>query len=601
MPDFRLTAKLASTTPNRDTDLIALIPVSDGVVTYEAIRRVPVSAFGDIFGGAAALDGFVTPEQFGAIGDGVHDDAPALRAALETEKPVMLTQDLYCRSMVKLDRLNVTLLGFSHTVHFDFDNEMYDSQGNREYDSITFLNTRVEDDPNAPLQRVWDDTPYTLEQFHGVPNTREGEPGYASNYKLGYMSYKGNKPFVGKYADMMNPESTIVWYFEEHSLYIENVKFHFTKCRGRYGLKFARYCNSVVRNVECVAEDEEGTVGLIVQECYNVLLDGCYAEGWYANHTWDLSNQGYGIQIPGGDKITIINSGAWNNKCGMMIAGSRTIWATNVIVQNFRAGADISQEGDVRVGSDGIQTTYKWANGLSCHADCINLVVNNLQVDFPTNYKTGIVPFKLSCPEFAINNVTVNAPKGYVTIGTELNKLGFISNVMAPYCSLTIGNSAPFPKYNGETVFIENIYITNSHFYEIINGATTALLTLDNCQIETRIQDVNHLVMNGCTVYARWHSDWAKLLPINVVDDAMLTGCTIYANRSRGISKKQATIGGPENRIHMSNCHVLIPSWGRVFKEGQEQNNVSTLRIDNLHGIVFGDKEFSIWDEAELN
>ena len=37
----------------------------------------------------------MTPQQYGALADGTHDDAPALQKALESGKPVVLISDLY--------------------------------------------------------------------------------------------------------------------------------------------------------------------------------------------------------------------------------------------------------------------------------------------------------------------------------------------------------------------------------------------------------------------------------------------------------------------------------------------------------------------------
>ena len=41
--------------------------------------------------GGDGITYYVTPEQFGAIGDGVTDDSEAFRQAIETEKPIVCT------------------------------------------------------------------------------------------------------------------------------------------------------------------------------------------------------------------------------------------------------------------------------------------------------------------------------------------------------------------------------------------------------------------------------------------------------------------------------------------------------------------------------
>lgn len=542
-------------------------------------------------------DVFVTPEMYGAVGDGIHDDGPALLEALNTEKRVELTQDLYCFSMVVVDGKNVYLSGNGFTVHFDFNNALKNENDVDVYDTIFFKNDRVED-PEAPLKRIWDTREVKLSELIGVVDSREGEPGYSTRYHMGYVSYKGNVPFIGKYAELMEEEYLEEYCFYEYHLHIENVKFHFTRCRGRGGLKVARYCNSVIRNVECISLDEEGTVGLLCQECYNLLLDKCFAQGWYADHTWATrGNQGYGIQIPGGDKITILNCGAWNNKCGAMIAGNRTIWTTNVLVNGFKSGADIVKENDIR--TDGINTTYRWANGISVHADCLNLIFNNIQVDFPKNYSTRVVGFKVSCPEAVVNNVTVNSPKGYISFGTELNETLYVSNVIAPNNEVILGNSRP-GSGNGDSCFLRTLYIDNSHFKSVFNGATSCILYMNNCQIESRIFDVNHLVLTNCTIYGRWETDWPGMTPLTVVDDAILTGCTIYMNRSWLVGKNVPVIKAKDNQAYMVNCHVMKPSWGVVFKKNQEQENVHNLLVDNLHGLIFGNPEFSVLGDCEL-
>lgn len=61
---------------------------------------------------AAQADGCMRPEQFGARGDGVHDDGPALRAALACGRPVRLGARRYAlRSPMAIDGEAPTLLG----------------------------------------------------------------------------------------------------------------------------------------------------------------------------------------------------------------------------------------------------------------------------------------------------------------------------------------------------------------------------------------------------------------------------------------------------------------------------------------------------------
>ena len=71
----------------------------DGTTLAEYLKNIG-TGFSDIY---------VTPEQFGAKGNGIDDDSPALLKALETSRPVMLKQDLYLKSRILVIDKNVFL------------------------------------------------------------------------------------------------------------------------------------------------------------------------------------------------------------------------------------------------------------------------------------------------------------------------------------------------------------------------------------------------------------------------------------------------------------------------------------------------------------
>jgi hypothetical protein len=61
----------------------------------------------------------VTPEQYDAVGDGVHDDGPALKAALESGKKVLLQKDLYVFSPLTVRDHNIILDGNGFNIIVD--------------------------------------------------------------------------------------------------------------------------------------------------------------------------------------------------------------------------------------------------------------------------------------------------------------------------------------------------------------------------------------------------------------------------------------------------------------------------------------------------
>ena len=81
----------------------------DGTTLAEYLKNIG-TGFSDIY---------VTPEQFGAKGNGIDDDSPALLKALETGRPVMLKQDLYLKSRILVIDKNVFLDGCGYTLHCD--------------------------------------------------------------------------------------------------------------------------------------------------------------------------------------------------------------------------------------------------------------------------------------------------------------------------------------------------------------------------------------------------------------------------------------------------------------------------------------------------
>lgn len=346
----------------------------------------------------------VTPQQFGAKADGTHDDAPALQAALESGKSVILVSDLYLFSDVSVWDCDVSLNGNGYVLYCD-----------RCRIEICALQN---DDPNSD-----------------VAVFTEKEP-YYDTYFRGYISYHGSKPIKEKLEDYT------VSYFNEHHAYISNVVILCRNTEGLCGLTLKRMCKSLVSNVSSICEKgSDGEVGILIYHCYQTTVENCYAQNWTGDAT---SNRGYGIEAYGND-ITISGCSAYGNKHDICICSGRDIISNNITVKDCQIGCRYDPDAHREDG------TRKYQARFDIHASGENVVIQNLDISVE-NADDGTIFAAFRSPEVVINGLTVNGEDGYILFGELADKVYF-TDLQMPDIRLCGSFS--------EEEYVKEIHITN--------------------------------------------------------------------------------------------------------------------------------------------
>lgn len=319
----------------------------------------------------------VTPQQFGAKADGVHDDAPALQAALESGKAVILVSNLYLFSNVSVWDCDVSLNGNGYVLYCD----------GCSIEICAYRN----DDPAS------DAAVFT-----------EKEP-YYSTYFRGYVSYHGSKPLKETLEDCT------VSYFNEYHAYISNVVILCRNTEGLCGLTLKRMCKSLLNNVSSICEKgSDGEVGILIYHCYQTRVENCYAQNWTGDAT---SNRGYGIEAFGND-ITISGCSAYGNKHDICICSGRDIISNHITVKDCQVGCLYDPNAH---RADG---TRKYLARFDIHASGEDIVVQNLDI-VVENADIGTSYVVVRSPEAVIEGLNIQGEDGYVSFGELADKVIF--------------------------------------------------------------------------------------------------------------------------------------------------------------------------------
>lgn len=106
----------------------ATTTVQDGSLTYKKL--------------VTGTLGFVTPEMFGAVGDGVTDDTEAMQNAVSSDKPIRLINDYYCG---KVSGTNIIIIGDGHKIINKTNDVMFYASGNFIGENFTIQNQEIYD------------------------------------------------------------------------------------------------------------------------------------------------------------------------------------------------------------------------------------------------------------------------------------------------------------------------------------------------------------------------------------------------------------------------------------------------------------------------
>ena len=506
--------------------------------------------------GLLGSGGFSTPEEFGAAGDGVTDDAPALQKALESGRPVKLTKDLYLKSRVLVIDHDVVFDGDGHTLHCD--GAALDFKENSDFLAI-YSRTIKADGADCKIYR-------------------ESTMHYGT-YHRGYIEYRGHKPIPQEETY----ENYTVIGFMEHRAIVRNVHFSCRNFMGLVALNLRKMCHSLVDNVRAVCEDYEGSgsVGILLDSCCFCTIRNCYASGWDDDLSCKVTNRGYGI-CANGNGILVDGCESWDCKHSISVAGNRDYWSTDIRVANCTFGCNYIYTTRVDDSARFQQVMDSHAGGLGIRFDNCSIVIRN------ANESASAIAFYLTAPYVHISNLEVLCDGGgcWATVG-GLTESVYLDNVHGDNLILQ-----PNSMYERALEF----HLHNCLFKRLQNSYNTPLrVYMTDCTITQLVDQVQWLKADGC--YFGHDLSWPSHACISILGEAIFTGCTIYGHNEDTIPPTRSILEAPENSIQMQGCRVYIRR-GKypVFNTDQPE---ASYWIENIFGFRPG-TENDVLDRNEL-
>lgn len=473
--------------------------------------------------GAGGNGGTVTPEMYGAVGDGVHDDAPALQAALESGRPVVLSHDLWLFSEIIIKDHSVDLDGMHHTLHCH----------------KAGISIAASTWTPAESQRVG--------ACSKVSNAVQSEyEAQRSPYHQGYLTYEGRKTLAEEYDEYT------VTYFDLYSAHLRNFdmiceNMDYGNGKGMCALSLYYLCNSSVEHVRTILKDgEEGSVGICCVYCQNMRIDHCHSQGWICAKNGALADvRGYGFQLIG-DNICLSHSSGEQCKHCVTVGSSKDIWNTNITIDhcNFRTDFTKLQRED---GS------CYFMQQLDVHGDARNVTVTGCNFYWwcldGNNMSAAVIAIRN--PVTVIANCNVYSNGAWINFG-EFAQSVHIDQLYAPAvhltCNFRIGGD-----HNKEN-FMPELHVSNSEFARLRDATSPTRVYLTHCIIREMVMDVQYLVARGC-IFAR-ENPWASQPTLVLTGESILSDCVIWGHRENAISKRTPIIRAPEKSVHMNHCKI---------------------------------------------
>lgn len=459
-------------------------------------------------GGSGMGDFITTPDEYGAVGDGIHDDGPALQAALKSGKSVHLNKDLYVYSQIRVANTNVYVDGEGHTVYVDMQN--YDGTKVADHTAIIITSDYV-DDPSAPVAHVRDSEVMLMDHDGVLPGTAV----YHNDYRRGYIRYKGINPTPT--AEVY--DNPIIKYWNEYHAIVKNINFRCKNFEAFTCLELRRMCHSVVDHVSTIIEPgHDGATGINIQLVHDCKITNCFSSDWHAKNTASFSSEGYGISLCG-DGIVMENCVFYNCKHDVAAGANRQLFDTGMIMNNIVC----YRKYDRSVRDDG---SAMFMQQFDIHAACHAPIVNNLYLICDTN-EQGAWMMSIRCPQATLTNVNIMCePGGLITCSELCDEITF-NNLKAPNTYLRTRASSPF--------FLKNFTINNGELRRITNS-NIANVVLNNVTVHEIIDETSNLYMNNCRVLKEL--DWPGKSTVTAEHEIVMNGCTIYGTRTEYCDSK---------------------------------------------------------------
>lgn len=520
-----------------------------------------------IEGGSGGSGQYVTPDMFpGYHGTPEGDDAPALKAALESGYRVVLNHDLYIKSQITVTDCNAVLDGAGFMIHADasaIQAELFAAWDAHAADSSKPVPEGQAMITFTSAVKKWSQGSQQQSGEHPVAlvTSKDWMSNESLGYTKGYMSYKGLIPVTDSYTYTASTVEVREW--DEHKVDIRNLHYRAHNHDGVAGIMVHRMCHSLVDNCTFIVVEGEGAVGLEVTQCYSTRVSNIYAEGWAAKHSclwWDV---GYGLQVDG-DQILVTGCTFRNNKHGLAAAGGGFYETTGLIVTNIVG--EVQFTADTR--DDG---SFRYMQVIDCHPAAVRPIYDNIVIYVDSLVDRQSTAIGMTCRYPTLTNVTVQSNMGsnrvdggnnrttiaFTTLVTEV----VIDNLRAPNTVLLVNEVDGL--YKLRTNYIKRYQISNSDFAGI-TGKTLAqapypeerqvdfMVNLTNCTVRWRIENLRHLRATGLTMSAEQWWD-GPAIKISDNGDAIISSSEIKQYRPGSLTQAPV-IDALDNSLQLSNC-----------------------------------------------
>lgn len=573
----------------------ANIQIKDGVISATGGGGGESGGGGSSSGGGTHGSEYVTPEDYGAYGDGIHDDAPALTAAIYSRLPVVLTQDLYIKSEVFISDVDVYIDGMGHTLHCNF-NKIMDSPDCFFFKSSKQVTSRERVpayDEQYPLCNVSSNLVAYGDVSYKESHSAVGQGDF---YNWGYCSYKGDTPITFSDVPMkyiLKPGETEekyeYAYFDAHSIILRDFTVELINSPGRVPFYIVNMCLGEISNVHVNCLDNDCSTAFITLRSFGIRFINCSAERVSPQTSATIfGNQGYAF-CTGGDNCTVRDCMSINCKDACSISGSREEWSTNTYFSGLRVISSVENKWNI----DG------WNRQEACvgtHAAAYGVTIEDVTISI-NNYTGGtIAVLEVRCPMITLRGwrvkVTHHDSRNYAqqeTVGgADIKFFEFAHEVTFEDCYMPGVTMYVANKWLNWTSFgyFTKLRITDSTIWRLAHCNGPIDIYLTNTTIKQYIEEVQNLWMVNSIVENNV-GDWGSVIGITVAPrgEIWLTNSTVYGNPSEWSSNTQPIIDCPENKLHAVNSRFFYRNSDKITNH-EQQDLVNCKSYDMMRLII---------------
>lgn len=557
----------------------ANIQIKDGVIS--ATGGGGGTSGGGTSGGGTHGSEYVTPEDYGAYGDGIHDDAPALTAAIYSRMPVVLTQDLYIKSSVFISDVDVYIDGMNHTLHVDFNNVMDapDCFFFKASKQVSAPERVPEYDEKYPLCNVtsnlvaYGDSSYT-ESHVG--------PGQGDFYNWGYCSYKKDTPITFTDIPMkyiLKPGETEpkyeYAYYDAHSIVLRDFTVEVQNSPGRVPFYIVQMTFGEISNVRVICLDNDCSTAFITLRSFGIRFINCMAELISPQSSATIfGNQGYAF-CTGGDNCTVRDCMSINCKDSCCISGSREEWSTNSYFSGFRVISSVEDKWNI----DGFNRQMAC---IGTHAAVLGAVIEDVMISINNYTGDSIHVLELRCPFLTCRSWKVKVTHadgstyekqesggGMDILFFEFAHEAIFEDCYMPGVSMYVANRwTPWTTYN----YFNKLILNDSVVWRLADCNGPIDIYLTNSVVKQYIEKVQNLWLVNSTVENRV-GDWGSVIAITAAPkgEIWLTNSTVYGNPSEWASATQPIIDCDENKLHAVNSRFFYRNCDKITNHEQQE------------------------------